>query len=217
MSMAKQVGAAFRNLLFSEPKGKYPLEEDSFPKDKSGKPDLSLYKKPLADYIAMYEASMAEIPKRELSPDRANLAWRQRVYAVWGFTAKGTEAIPYLLTLVRHKNPGAREDSAFLLGELKRSEGIADVLTDQLEKETDLVAKTSFILALGSLRYKQAIPTLARLIFDNRTDPDHRIDAVDSLDKIAKTSFSKSSDPVGAATEWLKASGHAKREDMTHP
>ena len=217
MSVMKHVGAAFRSLLFSEPKHKYSLEEDSFPKDKRGKPDLSFYKKPLTHYIRMYEASMAEIPKEELLQDRANLAWRQRVYAVWGFTAKGTEAIPYLLTLVKHKNPDAREDSAFLLGELKRSEGIADTLTEQLEKETDLVAKTSFILALGSLRYKPAIPALAKLIFDGRTDPDHRIDAVDSLDRIAKTSFSKSSDPVGAATEWLMANGYVKSEDRILP
>jgi hypothetical protein len=87
----------------------------------------------------------------------------------------------------------------------------------QLEKETDLVVKTSLIGAVGSLRYDPAVPALAKLILDKETSPDHGIGAVESVGKIVKTPFSAASDPVAAATVWLNANGYATAEDVTRP
>jgi hypothetical protein len=192
------------------PKRKFRIEEDNIPIDAKGKPELSRYTKPLAHYISLYEASMARIPEAELSSERANFAFRQRVHATWGLMAKGTEAIPYLLTLVSRKNSDAREDASFLLGELKRTDGIADVLLAHLNNEKDLVAQSAMIGALGKLRYKPAVHAMARLILSDDIDRDIRLDAVDSLGRIEKIAFSKSNDPLAAATSWLATEGYSR-------
>jgi len=195
-----------------QPKRKFRLEEDKIPVDGHGRPDLSRYSKPLAHYISLYEASMTRIPAAELSSERANFAFRQRVHATWGLRAKGAEAIPYLLTLVNRKNPDAREDASFLLGELKRSEGIADVLLAQLKNEEELVAQSVMIQALGKLRYRPAVPALARLILLDDIDRDIQLDAVDSLGRIMKIDFSESGEPLVAAISWLATQGYSREE-----
>jgi hypothetical protein len=192
------------------PKRKFRLEEDNISIDARGKPDLSRYTKPLAHYINLYEASMARIPEAEFSEGRANLAFRQRVHATWGLRAKGAEAIPFLLTLVGRKNSDAREDASFLLGELKRTDGIADVLLTQLNKERDLVAQSAMIQALGKLRYQPAVQPMARLILSDNIDRDIRLDAADSLGRIVKIAFSESDDPLAAAISWLGTQGYSR-------
>jgi hypothetical protein len=192
------------------PKRKFRLEEDNIPIDARGKPDLSRYTKPLAHYISLYEASMTRIPEAELSEARANLAFRQRVHATWGLRAKGAEAIPFLLTLVCRKNSDSREDASFLLGEMERTDGIADVLLAQLNNEKDLVAQSAMIQALGKLRYQPAVQAMARLILSHDVDHDIRLDAADSLGRIVKILFSESDDSLAAAISWLGTQGYSR-------
>jgi hypothetical protein len=200
--------AKMRQVLL--PKHKFRLEEDNIPIDARGKPDLSRYTKPLAHYISLYEASMTKIAEAEFSDGRANLAFRQRVHATWGLLAKGSEAIPFLLTLVGRKDSDAREDASFLLGELKRTDGIADVLLAQLNNEKDLVAQSAMIQALGKLRYQPAAQAMARLILSDDVDSDIRLDAADSLGRIVKIAFSESGDPLPAAISWLATQGYSR-------
>lgn len=201
-------------VLPGPPRPKYRLEEDDIPMDKSssvrGKPDLSYYTKPLRHYIDLYNASLQKIPKQDLTTDRVNLAWRQRVYGTWGLSVKGAEAVPYLLSLVSHENPDAREDAASLLGELRDNEEVADVLLAQLLNEKDLVAQSALIDALGKLRYTPAIPALAASILDATSDPDIRLDAVESLGRIVKQDFSQAQDRLAEAASWLSAHGYTK-------
>jgi hypothetical protein len=192
------------------PRPRHVLEEDNMPIDAHGKPDLSRYTKPLAYYIGLYEASMTRIPEAEFSEERANLSFRQRVHATWGLRAKGAEGIPFLLTLVGRKNSDAREDASFLLGELKRTDGIADVFLTQLNNEKDLVVKSAMIQALGKLRYQPAVQAMARLILSDDIDRDIRLDAADSLGQIVKIPFSESDDPLAAAISWLGTQGYSR-------
>lgn len=203
----------FRDLLLPRsPKPKYPLEEDDIPMDKSspvrGKRDLSYYTKPLDHYIGLYEAALQQVSKNESTRDRINLAWRQRVHGCNGLLVKGSEAVPYLLRLVSHEDPDAREDAAFLLGELRDNKEVAGVLLAQLVDETDLVVQSATIEALGKLRYRPAIPALAALILDGTSDRDVRLDAVESLGRIVKHSFSQAQDPLAEAASWLRANGY---------
>lgn len=183
-------------------KPQYRLEEDEIPVDARGKPDISRYTKPLDYYIALYESSLARPARRDL--EQSSFLFRKRVHATWGLLAKGSSAIPYLLHLMQHTSPDAREDASHLLGELKDQAGVADVLLHHMENETDLVARSAMIDALGKLRYQPAIPALARVIVTTTGDQDLRLDAADSLSRIVGVNFSESGDAVRSASKWLR-------------
>lgn len=168
------------------------------------------YRKPLNYYVNLYEASLARIPEAVVSREQASFIFQQRVEATWGLLAKGAEAVPYLLSLINSKSPDAREDASFLLGEIKKTNGIADILLGQLNNETDAVARSIMISALGKLRYEPATPALARLIFREDLDRDTKLDAVGSLDLILKRRFSESKDPVQTAASWLTDQGYTR-------
>jgi hypothetical protein len=164
------------------------LPEDRIPRDKMGKPDLSFYTDPLQHYIDLYN-SFLNTQWRGLKHGQRALAWKQRVHGTWGLSVKGEEALPFLLTLIRHPNPDAREDGYFLLGELKSNAGISEQLFVCLQNEKDLVAKSAVIDALGKCRYRPAIPALANLILDKEVDIDTRWNAADSLGSILGDDF----------------------------
>ena len=177
------------------------LPEDKIPVDKKGKPDLSFYTEPLGYYIDLYTAFLNTRWKGS-TREQQMLAWKQRVHGTWGLSTKGQEALPFLITLLRHKNPDAREDAAFLLGELKLEAGIAEQLLACLQTEQDPVAKSATMEALGKLRYRPAIPALAAMILDKETDNDTRLSAIDSLGSIVGQDFS-GPDKLQQAEKWL--------------
>ncbi len=104
-------------------------EMDEIPFDASGKPDLRYFTKSLEHYIEVYEGGWKD---REASskykwsgePDDPNLAVikdlvekgnRKRVHATWGLIAKGAEAVPYALTMLKSPDSDIREDGAGIL------------------------------------------------------------------------------------------------------
>ena len=174
------------------------VAEDRIPIDKNGKPDLSFYTEPVTHYIDLYNASLAGGSTRE----QQELAWKERVHGTWGLSAKGQQALPYILTLIRHANPDAREDGYFLLGELKSDDATSEQLLECLQGETDLVARSSLIAALGKCRYRPAIAALRSLILDADVDVDTRWDAADSLGSILGVDFS-GPDKLERAEAWL--------------
>ena len=94
------------------------------------------------------------------------LQFKRRVHAQWGLIAKGAEAAPYALSLLQRSEPEAREDGASILGELGKDNGFVDALLESLRSETELEAKDSMIITLGSLKSRKAIPALAEIIRD---------------------------------------------------
>jgi hypothetical protein len=189
----------FRKMLASPP----GLPEDRIPTDKNGKPDLSYYTQPLEHYVGMYNASF-NVHSKESSRGQHDLAWRQRVHATWGLLAKGPEALPFLLTLIRHQNPDARETGVYLLGELRSDDTIGGRLRDCLKNEDDLVVKSAVIEALGKLRYRPAIPAIASIVLNTNLDIDTRWNATDSLARIVGQDFS-GPDRLQKAERWLAA------------
>jgi hypothetical protein len=177
------------------------LPEDRIPADKNGKPDLSFYTEPVTYYIDLYNAHLAAYRKGSTAEEQA-LAFRRRVHGTWGLLAKGQEALPFILTLIRQPDSDAREDGYLLLAELKSDAAAGERLLEYLQSETDLVALSSLIEALGECRYRPAIPALRSLILDFSTDVDTRWNAVDSLGSIVGLDFS-GPDKVAKAEAWL--------------
>ena len=177
------------------------LPEDSIPVDKRGVCDLSFYTEPLEHYIELYNSFLATRWKGS-SLEQRGLAWKQRVHGTNGLLVRGREALPFLLTLIRHSNPDAREDAYFLLGELRSDPAISKELLECLQNEKDLVARSAVIAALGKCRYRPAIPALRSIILGPDVDADTRWDAADSLGSIVGQDFS-GPDKLAKAQAWL--------------
>jgi hypothetical protein len=201
------------------PDGREAIERemDEIPVDASGKPDLCYFTKPLEHYIQVYEGAWKDhesAGKLRWSgePDDPNLAtikklvdikFRKRVHATWGLIAKGSDAIPYALTMLNSAISDIREDGAGILGAVGREEGVVEALLQSLDTETDVTARDSVILALGELRNRKAIPLLAKFIRNPETDGDTQWGAMLSLGRIVRKRFEKKPDPLAAALEWL--------------
>jgi hypothetical protein len=183
------------------------LKEDGYPADKNGprgKPDLSYYRDPLAYYIQMYEQFLDSLEGRKSGVGyEVELQFKRRVHAQWGLIAKGSEATPYALSLLKRSEPEAREDGASLLAELGKDNGVVDALLESLEAETELEARDSMIITLGTLKNRRAIPALARIIRDESDNHDTRWTATESLGAIVRRRFIDTADPIKSALEWL--------------
>jgi len=113
------------------------------------------------------------------------------------------EAAPYALSLLQRSESEAREDGAGILAELGKDNGVVDALLESLRSETELEAKDSMIITLGSLKSRKAIPALAAIIRDAAQDHDTRWTAVESLGTIVRRRFTDNEDPIEAALDWL--------------
>jgi hypothetical protein len=179
------------------------LKEASYPVDARGRPDLRYYTDPLDYYIAMYEQHLATLEGKKGVGYEIELAFSRRVHGMWGLIGKGAAAARYALSLLGRSAPEAREDGAAILAELGRNEAVVDTLIESLSAETATTARNSIILALGRLKNKKAIPSLAAIIRAAATDGDTKWTAVESLGLIVRKRFLKQEDPVEAAMAWL--------------
>jgi hypothetical protein len=188
------------------------LEEDFIPRDRSGRPILRYFTYPLDHYIHYHEDYLAFLNSKPKPSEalgmRATKAWSKYVYASWGFIAKGTEALPYVLKLLKRPEPESRETAAEVLAELGQQEGVVEHLIAALAVEGDAVVRSCMIGALGDLRREKAIPALARLVRDQDMDEQARWDAAESLGKIVGRRFTKQDDPFKAAQDWLGKHGY---------
>ena len=82
---------------------------------------------------------------------------------------------------------------------------LAASLLGALAAETDVEARDSLILALGTLRNRAAIPALAALIEDEDADGDTRWTALESLGRIVRRRFLEKPGPIAAARNWIAA------------
>ena len=152
----------------------------------------------------MYEQFLDSLEGRRTGVGyEVELQFSRRVHAVWGLIAKGAEAAPYALSLLQRSEPEAREDGASLLAELGKNNGVVDALLESLRSETELEARDSMIITLGSLKSRKAIPALAEIIRDAAQDHDTRWTAVESLGAIVRRRFTDKEDPIQGALDWL--------------
>ena len=179
------------------------LKEASYPVDARGRPDLRSYTDPLDYYIRMYEQHLGALEGKKGPGYEIELAFSRRVHGMWGLIAKGGAAASYAISLLGRSVPEAREDGAAILAELGRDEGVVDKLIESLNSETETTARDSLILALGRLKNKKAIPSLAAIIRDATADADTQGTAVESLGLIVRKRFLKQKNPVDAARAWL--------------
>jgi hypothetical protein len=180
-----------------------PLKEASYPVDERGRPDLRFYTDSLEYYTQMYEQHVRAWRGKKGPGYEIELSFSRRVHGMWGLIAKGAAAVSYAINLLGHSVPEAREDGAAILAELGRDQGVVDKLIESLNSETDATARDSVILALGRLKNKKAIPSLAAIIRDASADGDTKWTAVESLGQIVRKRFLKQENPIQVATVWL--------------
>ncbi|HMF13251.1 MAG TPA: HEAT repeat domain-containing protein [Gemmataceae bacterium] len=179
------------------------LKEAKYPVDARGRPDLRYYTDSLEYYVQMYEQHLGTLQGKKGVGYEIERAFSRRVHGMWGLISKGAAAAPFALSLLGRSVPEAREDGAAILAELGRDEVVVDTLLERLKSETDATAKDSMILALGRLKNKKAIPSLATIIRDAATDGDTKWTAVESLGLIVRKRFLKQENPVQSAMAWL--------------
>lgn len=128
----------------------------------------------------------------------------KRVEGLWGLIARGQESVPYLVGLLANPDAEARADGASALAAIGAAEpGIQQPLIDALQRAATHEERDTILMALGQMRSKDAIPTIARFIRDDATDGDTRSTAVEALGAIARRRFDNRPDPLAAAIEYL--------------
>ena len=183
----------------------YPkrLKEDNISTDKRGRPDLSQYKDSPEYYVNLYEQYLDSLRTRSPNVQEAQLAYRQRVHAIWGLIANGAKSIPFASQMIKSSNAESREDGAAILAEIGNIPEALQIVLEALTLETDVSARDSLILALGAMKNRSAIPTLAKFIRDENTDEDTRWTAVESLGRIVHRQFLRQKEPIQVAIAWL--------------
>jgi HEAT repeat protein len=170
-----------------------------------GAPEYSQFTEPASAYYERYLSAIAAW-KGVKDMDIASEVWTNQVMAAWGLLARGAESLPFAMQLIRHQHEDAREQGAFILGYLGKDQAIVDQLLKMLDTEIDDVVRDSVIIALGQMRSKLAIATLAKILRDPNANFDTRWTAGESLGRIVHRRFGKAGGSVlDEAIKWLDA------------
>lgn len=159
------------------------------------------------DAKAWFDQHAEAFAAREADEINADTWWKRRVRAAHGLIRRGPEAVPFAMEMLRSRNPDIREDGAGVLAEIGRDERVLDALLSSLEAEAHNQPRDVMIAALGRLKNRRAIPYLAGVIRDPRTDGDTRSGAVDALGQIVHRRFDRQADALDAALSWLDSHG----------
>ena len=145
-----------------------------------------------------------------LSNDAISMHYHRFVMAEWGLIARGKEAVPYSVDLLRSEIPEVREAAAGVLLGVGGDEEVVSHVLESLEAEYHRPANKqtiqsldTLVLALGEMKNKKAIPALAALVRDTSLNGDSRWGAALAIGRLARKRFDKGSDPITAAMEWL--------------
>lgn len=132
--------------------------------------------------------------------DEVERNYDRRVLAAWGLIAHARDAMPFALEMLQDRNPEIRADATGVLERLGENPEAVDALIATVESETELEPLDAAVEALGRLKAKTAVPALARLIRDDRTDGDTQFGAALALGRIAGKRF-----PMGREIEEARA------------
>ena len=200
----------FLDLLFGD-RRRETLEEEGYPRDAMGRPDLSRFTKPLAHYAAYFDEYLASLgPQGPASSTARELAYRKSVLARWGLIAKGPrDAPPYVKRLLAHSEPEARSAAAGVLEAwIGRDSSFVPELLAAAEIETDPEALSTLISALARARTRSALPLLGRILRDPASrNGDVHWAVVEGLSDIAGQRFALSDEGLRAADAWLRQQG----------
>jgi hypothetical protein len=198
------------DLLFGRERGK-TLEEEGYPRDAMGRPDLSRFRKPVAHYAAYFDEYLASLgPQGPASAAAQQLAYRKSVLAQWGLIAKGPrDALPYVKQLLARSEPESRSAAAAVLEAWTgRDSSFVPELLAAAEAETDPETLSTLISALAAARTRSALPLLGRILRDpaSKTGDLHWA-VVEGVSKIAGRRFRLSDEGLRDADAWLREQG----------
>ncbi len=185
------------------------IKEDGFQNNADGSVNLANYTESVEYYIQLYDRFLEISAKGyAASQNEREIAWSLRLHGQRGMIAKGGSSIPYALNLLSNVNPDAREDGASIFVTVSKNPDNASILESVLEKETDDVARTAIIEALGACKNHSSIPALAKIIRNETTDEITKEFAIRSLGQIIGVNLEKLPDPVKSAEGWLKSNDY---------
>jgi hypothetical protein len=199
------------------------LEEERFPRDAAGRPDLTRFTRSVAHYTGYIEDYLVslESPTDSRSGGRPRTsewqayAYRKGVLGQWGLIARGpAEALPTVLRLLQHPVAEARQAGAGVLdgwigesGELE-APALAAAERELRGPDTDIETLAVLLGVLARARSEAALPLLARVLRAPESSAgDLDWSAVEALGAIAGQRFVRESDPRHAAERWLRERG----------
>jgi HEAT repeat protein len=165
-----------------------------------------------------YWASLTQPPRRGIArPD-----YSEYVQALNELANRDREIVPWVFCCLDRLEYDAREQAAFLLGELaRRGELDADQLTAAIEGLTrmakrpwqedakELQANSAAVDALGKTNDPRALPVLQEILLSpDWAEDDLSWDAACILGRLVGESFEDADDPREAARGWI----HARNE-----
>jgi HEAT repeat protein len=140
------------------------------------------------------------------------------VHALNELSKRGPEILDWSLKLLKHPYYGAREDGAFLLGQLgerlqlgdRKQEVVRDLGTLALSpvkedaKETQAI--DAAIASLGKIGDTNGVAVIRTILFSEKPylTGDTKWGAAEALGKLVHEQFMKRPNPVKAAQDWLR-------------
>lgn len=199
------------------------LEEERFPRDAAGRPDLARFTQPVAHYSNYIEEYLASLDSRLTSQNRrhpATSAWqsyayRKGVLGQWGLIARGpAEALPVVLRFLQHPLAEGRQAGAGVLEAWTREHGdfeaiaLAAAERELGSPEPDIETLAVLFGVLARARSESALPLLARVLRAPESSVgDLDWSAVEAVETIAGQRFKQEANPKQAAESWLRERG----------
>lgn len=144
--------------------------------------------------------------------------YKQYLNAIKELGARGPEMLDWAIARVRHAGYDAREQAAFLLGELasrsqlgEKRDTVIDELTwlatRSIEDDTkEAQANSAAVDALGKTGDRRAVTGLRHILTAPEWDPDDlQWEATEVLEQLVGESFMDREDPVAVAKVWLQS------------
>lgn len=185
------------------------LEEETYPRDAMGRPDLKRFTKPLTHYTQYIDDYLASFATAREAAEQS-FAYRKGVVGQWGVIACGpANGLPYVLQLLKHPVPEGRSTAAGILGAWDDNPTLVPHLLDVLATETDIETLSTVMSLLGRMKVHAALPRLAELLrAPNSDEGDLSWSVVEAVSAIARKRFASMPDPKRAADEWLRSQGY---------
>ncbi|MEX2285145.1 MAG: HEAT repeat domain-containing protein [Gemmatimonadota bacterium] len=199
-----------RDFLFGRPK--LPaLEEETYPRDAAGRPDLKRFTRPLAHYTGYIDEYLVSLgTSGPTDPAWQSFAYRKSVLGQWGIIARGpSQALPYVLRLLTNPIPEGRSAAAGILDAWAADITLVPRLIGALENEDDIETLSILAGTLGRLGARAALPRLAELLRSPNSDHgDLSGSMIEAVSAIAREDFTADADPKRAADQWLREQGY---------
>lgn len=195
------------------------LDEERFPVDGTGRPDLTRFTQSVAYYARYIDDHLESLDPRgsrhPATSEWQSYAYRKGVFGQWGLIARGpAEALPTVLGLLRHPVAEGRQAAAGVLGAWARdgadlvAPALAAAERELSRQDVDIETLASLIGVLGQARSESALPLLARVLrTPESTTGDLDWAAMEALQEIAGQRFVDQPDPKQAAERWLRERG----------